>query len=80
MNLWVFAALLVTGKGVLQITHFAVCISQYPEQGKLRFGIFSIPKEPSVILTPVIHYVLGPEQGPSVDCLSTSPKAALGNE
>lgn len=46
----------------------------------MSFGIFSIPKEPSVILTLVIHYVLGPEQGPSVDCLSTSPKAALGNE
>ncbi|KAF1657999.1 UNVERIFIED_CONTAM: ADP-ribosylation factor GTPase-activating protein 3, partial [Eudyptes robustus] len=36
-------------------------------------------KEPSDILTLVIHYVLGPEHGPSVDCLSTSPKAALEN-
>lgn len=42
--------------------------------------IFKRSKEPSDILTLVIHYVLGPEHGPSVDCLSTSPKAALGNE
>lgn len=44
------------------------------------FWYFKHSKEPSNILTLVIHYVLGPEHGPSVDCLSTSPKAALGNE
>lgn len=44
------------------------------------FWYFKHSKEPSDILNLVIHYVLGPEHGPSVDCLSTSPKAALGNE
>lgn len=44
------------------------------------FWYFKHFKEPSDILTLVIHYVLGPEHGPSVDCLSTSPKAALGND
>lgn len=44
------------------------------------FWHFKHSKEPSDVLTLVIHYVLGPDHGPSVDCLGTSPKAALGNE
>jgi len=42
--------------------------------------VFKYSEEPSDILTLVIHYVSGPDHGPSVDCLSTSPKAALGKE
>lgn len=68
MNLCVPPALLVTSKAMIEITN----TKQYPEYSELCFGILNI-------LTLVTHYVLGPERGPSVDCLSTSPKAALGN-
>lgn len=44
------------------------------------FWYFMHSKEPSDILTLVIPYLLGPEHGPSVDGLSTSPQPALGNE
>ncbi|KFU97293.1 ADP-ribosylation factor GTPase-activating protein 3, partial [Pterocles gutturalis] len=53
VNLWVPAALLVTGKAVIEITYYVLCIKQDPGYRA--------------------------EHGPSVDCLSTSPKAALEN-
>lgn len=39
MNLWVHAALLVTGKAVTEIAHCGICIEQYPEDSELCFGI-----------------------------------------
>ncbi|KFP11060.1 ADP-ribosylation factor GTPase-activating protein 3, partial [Egretta garzetta] len=67
------------GTDVSKITHYIVCIKQYPEYHELCCWYFKHSEEPSDILTLVIYYVLGPEHGPSVDCLSTSPKTALEN-
>uniref|UniRef100_A0A663MB14 ADP-ribosylation factor GTPase-activating protein 3 n=1 Tax=Athene cunicularia TaxID=194338 RepID=A0A663MB14_ATHCN len=51
-----------------------------PQNKEEDFFASHVSPKPSDILTLVTHYVLGPEHGPSVDCLSRSPKAALGNE
>lgn len=81
MNLWVHAALLVTGKAVTEIARNGIYIKQYPEDSELCFDMLNIQMSLLIFLTLLLIMLSGgPEHGPSVDCLSTSPKAALGNE
>lgn len=63
----------------MELPHCGVSARHYPECSEM-FWYFMHSEEPSDILTLVIPYHLGPEHGPSVDGLSTSPQPALGNE
>ncbi|KFP82996.1 ADP-ribosylation factor GTPase-activating protein 3, partial [Acanthisitta chloris] len=63
----------------VKVTRYTVSVKQYPEYAEVVFWYLMHSKKPSDVLTLVIYHVLGPEHGPSVDCLSTSPQPALEN-
>lgn len=61
------------------MTHYGVCIELWGWW--VVFWYLNIMRNLLVFL-PLLYIIFsgGPEHGPSVDCLSTSPKATLGNE